>query len=270
MSSAFAVLGSPIGHSLSPALHAAVISRLGVDATYERFDVTEAAFPAFVADHSSWEGFSLTMPLKQVARQVVVSECAMSTLTGSVNTIVRRPEGWLGFNTDVWGAQHALSSQLDTVGGSAVVIGAGATACSVLVALHELGTTDITVLVRDTSRAAAVTSVASRLGITLRVASIGTSVTADLVVNTVPGTVVLDDDATDAIDGSALFEIAYDPWPTSLATEWAARGLPVVSGKWMLLLQALQQSRLFYGGDVDVELPDENIIVTSMRSAIGL
>jgi len=270
VSSAFAVLGSPIGHSLSPALHAAVISRLGVDATYERFDVTETDFTSFVADHSSWEGFSLTMPLKQVARQVVVAECTMSSLTGSVNTIVRRPEGWLGFNTDVWGAQHALSSQLDTVGSSAVVIGAGATACSVLVALHKLGVTDVTVLVRDTSRVVDVTSVASRLGITLSVGTIGTSVSADLVVNTLPGSVVLDDDATDAIDGGALFEVAYDPWPTSLAAEWNARGLPVVSGKWMLLWQALQQSRLFYGGDVDVELPDENIIVTSMRSAIGL
>ncbi len=270
MSSNFAVLGSPIGHSLSPALHSAVITRLGIDATYDKFEVVEEEFPAFLESHSFWEGFSLTMPLKRVARQLVVSECSVSSLTGAVNTIVRRPEGWFGFNTDVWGAQQALSSQLDTVGDSAILIGAGATAQSLLVALHGIGVTEFTFLVRDASRTTDVTEVASRLGVTPRVERLGATVAADIVVNTLPSSAVLDDETIEAIDGSALFDVTYDPWPTVLATEWTARGLPVVSGKWMLLWQAVRQSRLFYGGDVEDELPDESTIVTAMRSAVGL
>lgn len=270
MSSKFAVLGSPIGHSLSPVLHSAVIARLGVDASYERFEVAEKEFPMFIESHTSWEGFSLTMPLKRVARQVVVSECAVSSLTGAVNTIVRRPEGWLGFNTDVWGAQQALTSQLENVGESAVLIGGGATAQSLLVALAGLGVGEFTVLLRDESRATELVEVASRLGVSPNILQLGSTVTADLAVNTLPGSVVLDDEAVDAIDSKALFDVAYDPWPTALAGEWTARGMPVVNGKWMLLWQALRQSRLFYGGDVDDELPDEQVILTSMRSAVGL
>jgi shikimate dehydrogenase len=111
---------------------------------------------------------------------------------------------------------------------------------------------------------------ASLLDIKPVVEVIGTSVTADLLVNTLPGTVLLDDEAIEAIDTAALFDVAYDPWPTRLASEWSARGLPVVSGKWMLVWQALRQARIFYGDDADEELPDEAIILTSMRASVGL
>lgn len=270
MNSRFGVLGSPIGHSLSPTLHTAIINRLSIDAVYEKFDVTAEAFPQFVAEHAEWEGFSLTMPLKQAARQLVVSECAVSTLAGAINTIVSRPDGWIGFNTDVWGAQQALAQHVDAVGESAVLLGAGSTARSMLVALSGLGIRSFTVLVRDTARVDDLVATASLLGVDTKFETIGASVQGDLLVNTLPGAVVLDDDAIDAIDAGALFDVVYDPWPTQLASEWVARGLPVVSGKWMLVWQALRQARLFYGGDVDEELPDEAIILTSMRASVGL
>ncbi len=270
MSSRFGVLGSPIGHSLSPNLHRAVIERLGVDAVYERFDVTEESFPSFLEEHSGWEGFSLTMPLKHTARGYVASECTVSSLAGAINTIVRRPEGWIGFNTDVWGAQQALTHNLEAQSDSVVLLGAGATARSMLVALNGLGVRSFTVMVRDVTRVEDLMATASLLDIKPVVETIGTSVTADLLVNTLPGTVLLDDEAIEAIDTAALFDVVYDPWPTRLASEWSARGLPVVSGKWMLVWQALRQARIFYGDDADDELPDEAIILTSMRASVGL
>jgi shikimate dehydrogenase len=210
------------------------------------------------------------MPLKHTARGFIASECAVSSLAGASNTIVHRPEGWIGFNTDVWGAQQALTHNLEAQSDSVVLLGAGATARSMLVALTGLGVRSFTVLVRDISRVEGLLATASQLGIEPVIETIGTSVTADLLVNTLPGTVLVDDDAIDAIDAGALFDVVYDPWPTQLASEWAARGLPVVSGKWMLVWQALRQARLFYGGDVDEELPDEAIILTSMRASVGL
>ena len=63
-----AVLGSPIGHSLSPVLHRAAYAALGLDWTYDRVEVTVAELPAFVAGlDASWRGLSLTMPLKAAA-----------------------------------------------------------------------------------------------------------------------------------------------------------------------------------------------------------
>jgi shikimate dehydrogenase len=139
-----------------------------------------------------------------------------------------------------------------------------------LVALSGLGVRSFTVMVRDTSRVENLMATASLLDIKPVVETIGTSVTADLLVNTLPGTVLLDDEAIEAIDTAALFDVAYDPWPTGLASEWSARGLPVVSGKWMLVWQALRQARIFYGDDAGDELPDEAIILTSMRASVGL
>jgi shikimate dehydrogenase len=270
VSSSFAVLGSPIDHSLSPVLHAAIIAQLGIDASYGRFEVSTDDLPGFLSQHEHFEGFSLTMPLKSAVRRLVVAECDVSQLTGAVNTIVRGPEGWAGFNTDVWGAQQAIRQQVSDIGSSAVVLGAGATAQSVLVALVGLGVDDVTVLVRDTSRAQALMEVAARLGIAPLVATLGVSVEADIAVNTVPGSGQLSPEAIDAIDTAVLFDVVYDPWPTPLAAEWSARGLPVINGKSLLIWQALRQARIFYGGDADEELPSEHHILTSMRSAVGL
>jgi len=270
VSSSFAVLGNPIDHSLSPVLHAAIIAQLGIDAVYARFEVSTDDLPGFLSQHEHFEGFSLTMPLKSAVRSIVVSECDVSQLTGAVNTIVRRPEGWVGFNTDVWGAQQAIRQQVPDIGSSAVIVGAGATAQSVMVALVGLGIRDITVVVRDTSRVQTLAEVAARLGITPMVAALGTSVQVDVVVNTVPGTAQLSPEVIDAIDSAVLFDVVYEPWPTVLAAEWSARGLPVINGKSMLVWQALRQARIFYGGDANVELPSERQILTSMRSAVGL
>lgn len=272
MSSRFAVLGSPIGHSRSPLLHRAAIAALGVEATYDAIEVNADEFPSFLANRSGeWVGLSLTMPLKAVVRPLLVTECEISRLTGAVNTVVRDPDGWHGFNTDVVGAETAIAQSLGTHFRSATILGAGATAASVLVALSRLGVSDVTLVARDVSRAEAVASLAEQLGIRRSVTALGErSTQSDLVVNTIPGSIELEAATIDDIDGAALFDVTYDPWPTSLAREWTRRGLPATSGATMLLWQAVHQARAFYGEGVDTPLPDETVIVTAMRSAVGL
>lgn len=271
MVSRFAVLGSPISHSQSPALHRAAISILGIDATYDAHEVFEGEFTAFLNSRAADEvGFSLTMPLKQVVRPLLVSECATSTLTGSVNTIVRQADGWHGFNTDVIGAELAIRSGLGSSFATATILGAGATAASVVVALSKLGVGAVTVLVRDVARATSIAALAERLGMSATVSTIGTSVQNDILINTLPGSVQLSVDVIDDLDAGALLDVVYSPWPTGLAREFTARGFPVVSGLSMLLWQAVHQARVFYGDGVDEPLPNESLVVTAMRSAVGL
>lgn len=267
----FAVLGSPIGHSKSPLLHRAAIAALGVDAAYTAIEVDESDLPAFLAaqDRDSL-GFSLTMPLKHVVRPLLVSECATSTLAGAVNTIVRGEDGWHGFNTDVWGARTAIAQTLGTHFNSATILGAGATASSLVVALRDLGLSTLTVLARDPSRADSVGLLAESLGMSVHIGQLGESVQSDLLVNTLPGSVELTADQIDDLDASALFDVVYEPWPTALAREFSARGLPATSGLTMLLWQAVRQARVFYGDGVDEPLPNESLVVTAMRSAVGL
>ena len=105
--SRLAVLGSPIAHSQSPALHAAAYAALGLDWSYERHEVDEAGLDAFLDDRSAgWRGLSLTMPLKARAlRPRRRARQRSPTQTGAVNTLAfaRRRHARTGFNTDVAG-----------------------------------------------------------------------------------------------------------------------------------------------------------------------
>jgi shikimate dehydrogenase len=272
VTSRFGVIGSPIGHSRSPALHRAAISALGIDATYEPTDVAIDEIDVFMTSRDpSWEGLSLTMPLKQVIRRHLVSECPVSILTGSVNTIVRSTEGWRGYNTDTWGATTAIRQQFGPEFRRATLLGGGATAASLIVTLHDLGVDSLEIFVRDTSRAETVRELARRLGMDVRVLGFGESAAAsDLLVSTLPAGSALTPGDIETFDAEYLFDVVYDPWPSALSREWDARGLTSMNGLPMLLWQAVRQARVFYGESVDEPLPDEAHVVTMMRAAVGL
>ncbi len=134
-----AVLGSPIAHSLSPALHRAGYAALGLDWTYDRFELTADQLPAFVAGlDDDWRGLSLTMPLKVACLEVADQVTPLAQRAGAGNTLVRTAEGWLADNTDIPGLVAAL---LPSWHGwtRAAILGAGATARSAVLALERLG-----------------------------------------------------------------------------------------------------------------------------------
>ena len=153
-----AVLGSPIAHSLSPILHSSAYKMLGLDWNYESVDVTEAGLPSFVAAlGDEWRGLSLTMPLKRAILPLLNERDDLVELTGVANTVLfdRRngPEQLTlrGFNTDVAGVMDVLrDAGADT--SHAHVLGSGATAASVVVALSRLGARSVTVSARSPGR----------------------------------------------------------------------------------------------------------------------
>ena len=268
----FGVLGSPIGHSQSPALHRAAISTLGLDAIYSSTEVTGSELQGFLDSlDDTWTGLSLTMPLKTVIRPMLTRECATSKLTGAVNTAVRRSDGWEGYNTDVWGAATALRRQWGTTFSSAILLGAGATASSLVVSLRDLGVTSLVVVARDLSRTHDIQKLGRELGIDVRTAQFGEShESADIVVSSLPATVMLTPETLGKLNAAALFDVVYEPWPSALGREWERRGLESISGLHMLLWQAVRQARVFYGESVDEPLPNEELVVTAMRAAVGL
>jgi shikimate dehydrogenase len=103
------------------------------------------------------------------------------------------------------------------------------------------------------------------------IASFGQSLeSTDLLVSSLPSDAVLTSDAIECLDAELLFDVVYEPWPSALGKEWAARGLESISGLHMLLWQAVRQARVFYGESADEPLPDEELVVTAMRAAVGL
>jgi shikimate dehydrogenase len=245
---------------------------LGIDARYNATEINESELPEFVDSlDDSWAGLSLTMPLKQAIRPLLANECPISSLTGAVNTAVRRSGGWEGYNTDVWGATTAIRQHGGTTFRRAILLGAGATASSLVVALHDLGVESVVIVARDPSRTVEVRELAQRLGMDAHTAVFGQSLdSSDIVVSSLPSDAVLTSDAIECLDAELLFDVVYEPWPSALGKEWAARGLESISGLHMLLWQAVRQARVFYGESVDEPLPDEELVVTAMRAAVGL
>src|ERR1700689_4123684 len=188
-----AVLGKPIAHSLSPVLHRAAYAALGFDDwTYDLVECDEAGLAAYVESRGTeWAGLSLTMPLKRKVLPLLDHVDHLATATGGANTVVFRPEGRYGYNTDVHGIVDALTEAGVPAPASVTIIGAGATACSALAAVSELGGAGADVLLRDPTRAGGLLTTADRLGLQARLrpwADLSDSAgpVPDLVISTVP------------------------------------------------------------------------------------
>jgi shikimate dehydrogenase len=251
-------------------LHRAAYDALGLaDWRYDALDVTSETLHAVIDGlDDSWAGLSLTMPLKHTVIPMLDDIDPVATATGAVNTVVVRPDGVVGYNTDVYGIVAALreaqpSPSVEGVESTdvdhprAVILGAGATAASALAALQGLGIDDVTVLVRSLERAVPLAHIARRLGVdpvVIELASQDTALRlwgADVIISTLPP------HAADPIarelktlhvgDDQLLLDVAYDPLRTALGLAWAAAGGTYLGGERMLLHQAVRQVELMTG-----------------------
>lgn len=270
-----AVLGSPIAHSRSPLLHEAAYRVLGVPWTYEAIEVKQGDLAGFVESMGDeWRGLSLTMPLKRDVLPLLDRRDDLVDLTGGANTALFTADGIAGFNTDVYGVTQALRRAGVHYVTTVRLLGAGATAASVLVAVASLGAATVAVSTRTPERALSLVGLADTLGIDLTISGLAnqqSSSEPDLVVSTLPGGAVVDVAfPNDVLTGATLFDVAYDPWPSPIASRWLASGGRVVSGFDMLIHQAVAQVRIFVSGNPDEALEDEPQVVEAMRASLGL
>ncbi|WP_059008434.1 shikimate dehydrogenase [Streptomyces specialis] len=248
-----AVLGSPIAHSLSPALHRAAYRAMGLTGwTYGRFEVDEEELPGFVAGLGpNWAGLSLTMPLKRAIIPLLDGLSTTAASVEAVNTVVRAPDGrLLGDNTDIPGLVEALREHGVTRVPAAAVLGAGATASSALAALAQICDGEVTAYVRSPGRAAEMRGWGERLGVAVRTEDWSLAhraLDAPLVVATTPAGAA--DELAAAVPGApgTLFDVLYDPWPTPLAAAWTRRGGEVIGGLDLLVHQAVLQVEAMTG-----------------------
>lgn len=247
-----AVLGSPVSHSRSPQLHLAAYRALGLDDwTYDRIECTAEELPGLVgAFGPEWVGVSVTMPGKFAALEFADERTARAELVGSANTLLRTGSGWRADNTDVDGVTGALGRR----GGlrRAIVLGSGGTAPAAVVALAELGVTEITVAARDRHKAARLIDLGSRIGVPVGFRDLADGPLSDLLegadvlISTIPSAAAAGYAAVLA-GIPVLLDAIYDPWPTPLASAVAAAGGEVIGGLQMLLNQAFSQVEQFTG-----------------------
>lgn len=288
------VLGHPIAHSLSPALHRAAYAYLGeANLEYDRRDTLPEDLPAImrgVRNPAGTEeapyiaGLSVTMPLKTTVIQYCDELSETARVTGAVNTVYPRGEKVLGDNTDVIGIVNALRHaglEPDLKRDEPAVIGGGATAISALTALHALGYRRVSVYARSLHKLGDLQAVAERLGVQLSTVALAEFPAEQKarrhnpVISTLPARAaddwapqLADPAGASATHRPVLLDVAYNPWPSVLASAWEASGGAVVSGLEMLLYQAVEQVLLFTGRE---QQPAELLgLINAMCEAVGL
>jgi 3-dehydroquinate dehydratase/shikimate dehydrogenase len=233
----YGVVGRPVAHSLSPAMHNAAFAACGIDAVY--LPLAAADFDDFLrfAEAMDLRGASVTAPFKVPAFELAGAADADGHQAGAINTLRRGDGGWEGRNTDAAGFMAPLAGRGPLAGQRATVLGAGGAARSVVMALRDAGAS-VTIVARAPERAA---DLARRAGVAWadwppRAA------TWDLLVNATPlGTAPQSDQSPldrSQLDGRLVYDLVYNPPRTRLLAEAAERGCETIGGLDMLVAQA--------------------------------
>lgn len=248
MTSRYAVLGSPISHSLSPKIHNYIFKQIGSDAEYDSYELSSGLLD-FLRSKPGYAGFSLTMPLKDQGYQIAGSHSATALQTRSVNTLLVTESGAFGYNTDVFGIGAALGDAPESV----CVLGSGATARSALAAFPL---SKKFIYARNTPAA---TAAAAQYGAEL--VELDVAIGSDVVISTLPAGVL-----SNLIPSDFVFRTILDAAYTNKRFEAAH----FISGLEMLMQQAIAQQRIFASGDETVPLTNEVGLILGLRALLNM
>lgn len=256
-----AVLGDPVGHSLSPVMHNAAIDALGIDAVYVALRTPAAALPdTLTALTRLGIAGNVTVPLKGAAERCVARKSDLCARSGSCNTFWVERDILVGDNTDV----PAIAAELQDMGvdgGRWLVLGTGGSARAVAIAAAQ-AKAELLVRSREATRAKAFADWAASHGAKARVAP--SSAPTDVIVNATPlglrDADPLPLDSSDTNDLGAALDLVYRPGATRWVRELSARGVAARDGRGVLVRQgALAWQRFF---------PDHSPPVEVMRAAV--
>lgn len=266
----FAVLGHPIGHSLSPAMHNASIRALKMDAVYLAFDVHPdrlmSTLPA-MAD-MGFGGINLTVPLKEVAFRGLRDVDKLARVLGAVNTVEITPRGLRGHNTDGYGILKAMDEGLGATprGLRVLVLGTGGAGRAVAITLAMKGARSIALADLDETRPPRVAVEISRIAPRVRVASLkadagewqGACRECDLVVQSTPVGMKKSDKSLLSPDcfhkGQMAFDLVYMFPKTAFMKAAEKGGARTANGLGMLLHQGAESFRIWTGVEPKVEI----------------
>lgn len=250
------LLGRKLGHSYSPAIHGMLS-----DYSYELFEREPEQLEDFLL-HGDWNGINVTIPYKKTVLPYCRELSPLAKEIGSVNTIVRRPDGSLfGDNTDAYGFESLVKkSGIDVRGKKALVLGSGGASVTVVAVLKRLGAGSVTVISRSGED---------------NYDNIQKHADAKIIVNTTP-VGMFPNNSQSAVDlgtfpaCEGVLDVVYNPARTALLLQAEQRGIPHAGGLYMLVAQAKRSSEIFTGSSIpDSEIERiEKVLSAQMQNII--
>ena len=254
---AFVLFGSPVEHSLSPAIHNTSFAELGLDYVYLCHDVAPAAIGAAVdgARAMGFAGFNVTMPCKAAVIKHIDELSPAAHLMGAVNTVTREGDRLIGHNTDGAGLLRSVTERgFNVAGADVTVIGAGGAGSAVYTQAALDGAGKISVFKRANSSFEAsskkIAALCEHTGVNLTLTDVADEAAleravreADIVVDaTRVGMAPLESQSNIKEEwlrpGQAVVDTVYHPRETKLLTLAARAGATPIDGLGMLLWQA--------------------------------
>ena len=235
------LLGQKLGHSYSPAIHGMLA---GYD--YQLFEREPEQLEDFLKN-GDWDGINVTIPYKKAVLPYCAELSDTARRIGSVNTIVRRPDGSLyGDNTDAYGFESLVKkSGIQVQGKKALVLGSGGASVTVVAVLKLLGAASVTVISRGGED---------------NYDNLDKHADARIIANTTPvgmypnnGQAAVDLAQFPQCEG--VLDVVYNPARTALLLQAEKLGIPCAGGLYMLVAQAKRSSELFTGSSI----PDSEI-----------
>jgi shikimate dehydrogenase len=263
-----ALVGQPVGHSLSPAMHNAAFVADGLDFVYVSLDVDPDELPAAVRGMEALKlrGFNVTMPHKRAMIPLVDELDEEARISGAVNTVVIEDSGLRGFNTDGGGMVMACrEAGIELSGKRVLLLGAGGTAAAIAVAFGKAGVGELHIANRSVEHAAYLRDKLHGTGMKdLVVHRLDTLPDAEIVINATPLGMKEGDPLpvppAYVREGRGFCDAVYRPGTeTPLVRLARERGVPVVAGDRMLLYQGVLAQRFWTGREPNVKAMDNAI-----------
>ena len=229
----FGLLGEHLGHSWSPQIHAML-----ADYDYDLYEVAPSDLKRFLTN-TDLSGMNVTIPYKKAVMEYCKHIDEAAVRIGSVNTLIRKDDGWHGYNTDYDGFRYMVEKKAgySVNGKKGVIFGNGGAALAVRTALGDMGADQVITVSRRGPVLYSETHLYQDAAFIVQATPVGMYPDTD---RTVQSLDVFD-------EPEAVFDLIYNPPQTLILKQAADRGLICENGLPMLVAQAVRASEIFTG-----------------------
>jgi len=273
MKKIYGIIGYPVKHSLSPAMHNAAFGALGIDAEYKLFEVKPEELKSFFnnLDKSNILGLNVTIPHKEKVFGFVSLEPENSHLRqiGAINTVVNKNRQLLGYNTDISGFSRHLKENVDPANKKVAIIGAGGAARAISFALAKSAVKEISIFDIDKNKAENISKMIKSLFVDFPIFVVNNIDdlqirNKDLLINATPLGMKPKDPCP--IEERKLhkdlfvYDLVYNPAETKLLKLAKKVGAKTSNGLGMLLYQGMQSFEIWTGKPAPKEVMQKALL----------